>query len=64
MAVVMLMVQKQKLLTKIENENISRKQNYRTFQCCCRLQTFGNSEERQKYHFQFQYNSLFLMISS
>ena len=53
MALVMLMVQKQKLLTKTENENISRKQYYITLQCCCRLQTFINSKERQKYHFQF-----------
>ena len=33
MALAMFMVQIQKLLTKIENENISRKQNYRTLQC-------------------------------
>ena len=38
--------------TKIENENISRKQNYRTSQCCC-LQTFMNSQGGQKCHFHF-----------
>ena len=51
MALAMLMVQKQEVLTKIENENISRKQNYRTLQCCCRLQTFMNSKGRQKISF-------------
>ena len=53
MALAMLMVQKQELLSKTENENMSRKQNYKTLQCCCRLQTFMNSKGRQKYHFQF-----------
>ena len=38
--------------TKTENENISRKQNHRTSQCCC-LQVFMNSQGRQKYHFHF-----------
>ena len=41
------------IITKIENKNISRKQNNRSLQCCCRFQTFMNSKGRQKYHFQF-----------
>ena len=53
MALAMLMVQKQELLTKIENENISGKQNYRTLQCSCHLLTFMDSEGRQKDHLQF-----------
>ena len=53
MALAMLMVQKQELLTKIKNENISRNKYYITLQCCCHLQTFMNSKGRQKYHFQF-----------
>ena len=62
MALAMLMVQKQELLFKIKNENISRKQNYRTLQCCCRLQTCMNSEGRKNITFSSTVFNDFIMI--